>query len=677
MSGTIDLVVTEPNQIDVITIQVPGTPGSPGLKGDPGVPGQSNVLTIGTVTTGTPGSSASATITGVSPNQTLNLTIPQGPTGATGPANALTLGTVTTVDAVTGGSATITGTSPNQVLNLVLPRGYGVIPAGAAGAVLMKASATDYDTGWHTPTVGGTANAMVIRDASGQSGFQYVSLGQSPIDTTHAAPKGYVDTGDSNTLTSANAHSDTKASIAGDIGGTAALPQVTGGTHHSHTSSQISDAASAATASTVLIRDANGRAQVTDPSAAPDIATKNYTDAGDSSTLASAKSYTDGKTPAQATTTTPGTMQIAGDIGGTATVPLVTGGTNHGHTSAQISDAASAATASKVIVRDANGRAQVVDPAVAADIATKHYVDTNAVPSNLTIGTVTTGAAGSSAAATITGTAPNQSLNLTIPQGIQGATGPAGTNGNGVLFLNSGDAVPAGTPANTVIYRPNTIKTSSFFWGSGTATPSNPAPGDTYLRTDIGTNGSIWHYVGGSSGVSGWVHKGVLVCTSVMSFGPLYAGAQRFDTDTRISSVSDGTVWTPIGVSAWYYDLDSTSYSNTLPTGAAQAPGASGTANVPPGRTVDVEFYVSQVNMAASANMYAQLYVNGAVVDGAIFTCASSSAMNMRLTLSGSYQNTTAATQAISFSVNAWSSTAAVTFYASAQGHVRLRHRIV
>lgn len=48
-------------------------------------------------------------------------------------------------------------------------------------------------------------------------------------------------------------------------------------------------------------------------------------------------------------------------------------------------------------------------------------------PANkLTIGTVTTGAAGSNAAASITGTAPNQTLGLTIPQGVQGVRGPAG-----------------------------------------------------------------------------------------------------------------------------------------------------------------------------------------------------------------------------------------------------------
>ena len=44
---------------------------------------------------------------------------------------------------------------------------------------------------------------------------------------------------------------------------------------------------------------------------------------------------------------------------------------------------------------------------------------------NITIGTVTTGDPGTEASATITGTAPNFVLNLTIPQG---PTGPAPVN---------------------------------------------------------------------------------------------------------------------------------------------------------------------------------------------------------------------------------------------------------
>ena len=50
-------------------------------------------------------------------------------------------------------------------------------------------------------------------------------------------------------------------------------------------------------------------------------------------------------------------------------------------------------------------------------------------PTTLTIGTVTTGAAGSTAIATVTGDAPNQTISFTIPRGDTGATGATGATG--------------------------------------------------------------------------------------------------------------------------------------------------------------------------------------------------------------------------------------------------------
>jgi hypothetical protein len=65
----------------------PGPQGEQGEQGDQGIqgePGPANSLSVGTVTTGNAGSSASVTITGTSPTQTINFTIPRGDTGATG-----------------------------------------------------------------------------------------------------------------------------------------------------------------------------------------------------------------------------------------------------------------------------------------------------------------------------------------------------------------------------------------------------------------------------------------------------------------------------------------------------------------------------------------------------------------------------------------------------------------
>ena len=60
---------------------VKGEPGSPGAKGDKGDPGATPNLTIGTVTTLEAGQNATASITGESPDLTLNLGIPKGADG--------------------------------------------------------------------------------------------------------------------------------------------------------------------------------------------------------------------------------------------------------------------------------------------------------------------------------------------------------------------------------------------------------------------------------------------------------------------------------------------------------------------------------------------------------------------------------------------------------------------
>jgi hypothetical protein len=94
-------------------------------------------------------------------------------------------------------------------------------------------------------------------------------------------------------------------------------------------------------------------------------------------------------------------------------------------------------------------------------------------PANtLAIGTVTTGAAGSSADATITGDAPNQTLNLTIPTGATGATGPQGPT--------IADENAAST--NNILWQ---IRTSGFTAASGgryvcngTFSVTNPATGN-------------------------------------------------------------------------------------------------------------------------------------------------------------------------------------------------------
>lgn len=90
------------------------------LKFRTGLQGPPNVLSIGTVTTGAPGSSASATLTGTSPAQTLSLTIPRGDVGA-----SPVFSVASTTTGAPGSSANVVqgGTALAPTLAFTIPRG--------------------------------------------------------------------------------------------------------------------------------------------------------------------------------------------------------------------------------------------------------------------------------------------------------------------------------------------------------------------------------------------------------------------------------------------------------------------------------------------------------------------------------------------------------------------------
>lgn len=93
-----------------------------------------------------------------------------------------------------------------------------------------------------------------------------------------------------------------------------------------------------------------------------------------------------------ATTTANGIVRLAGDISGTAAAPTVTGGTHHGHTASQISDATTVGRALMVAVDGAAARTAI-----------------GAGTSSLSIGTTsTTAAAGNDSR--ITGAAPTAAV---------------------------------------------------------------------------------------------------------------------------------------------------------------------------------------------------------------------------------------------------------------------------
>jgi hypothetical protein len=94
--------------------------------GPQGAAGPANVITVAATNTINPGQSASVTISGTSPSQSLTFNIPRGVDGVLGgpgPANVLSVGTVAAGNAGTQPIVTITGTAPSQTINFTIPRG--------------------------------------------------------------------------------------------------------------------------------------------------------------------------------------------------------------------------------------------------------------------------------------------------------------------------------------------------------------------------------------------------------------------------------------------------------------------------------------------------------------------------------------------------------------------------
>ena len=135
---------------------------------------------------------------------------------------------------------------------------------------------------------------------------------------------------------------------------------------------------------------------------------------------------------------------------------------------------------------------------------------------DLTEGTATTGAAGSAMAFTVTGTAPNKVLNLTIPRGDTGNTGPANTLAKGTAttgaagtsmdFTITGTApnqtlnltIPKGDPGgfinSTILSTPdfNTQTTAGLYFVSAGAHTNGPVPAtEIYLEVQRASGTSI------------------------------------------------------------------------------------------------------------------------------------------------------------------------------------------
>jgi hypothetical protein len=136
-----------------------------------GPPGATPNLTIGTVERG---DDAGASMSGTVLNPVLNLVLPkgdQGEQGVVGPTPNITVGTVTTGDAGSQAAASMSGTALNPVLDMTIPRGdVGASPTLGIGTVATGTPGSNAEA-----SVGGTAlnrvlNLLIPRGDKGEQG---------------------------------------------------------------------------------------------------------------------------------------------------------------------------------------------------------------------------------------------------------------------------------------------------------------------------------------------------------------------------------------------------------------------------------------------------------------------------------------------------------------------------
>ena len=209
-----NVTMTDNSNVYTLNFVIPkGDKGDAGAKGQDGAKGADGItptLKVGTVTTLAAGSNATVTMSKNNNEYTLNFGIPKGNKGDTGASGSggettvvnptITIGTVTNGDTA---SATITGDSPNYTLNLVLPKGAkgdkgdagtkgadGITPTIAVGTtttgeagtnanVTMSKSGTTYTFNFTIPKgVKGDTGAVGTKGDKGEKGdpFTYADF---------------------------------------------------------------------------------------------------------------------------------------------------------------------------------------------------------------------------------------------------------------------------------------------------------------------------------------------------------------------------------------------------------------------------------------------------------------------------------------------------------------------
>ena len=444
------VTMTDSNNVYTLNFVIPkgdkGDKGDTGAKGEAGAKGQDGVkgadgitptLRVGTVTTLAAGSNATVTMSENNNVYTLNFGIPKGNKGDTGASGGsgettvvnptITIGTVTSGDTA---SATITGDSPNYTLNLVLPKG----DKGDKGDTGEAGSGGDVDLTGYAELTGATFTGNI----------------SSPIvaATRYFVTPTLVGEGDDSKYFHrvVFGHRNFDKMEFHEYGGLFRfLENKNGGVNDGRLLFQIS---ASGVDSSVDLKERGVR--VYSPNNKPTAADLGITTGTNGATFTPAVddagnlSWSNDKGLAN-----PNTVNIKGDKGDKGdkgekgadgktpniTIGTVTTGAAGTNASAEITGTTPNLTLNLTIPKGDKGSNGV-----------------NGQTPKISIGTVTTGAAGSSASASISGTTPNLTLNLTIPKGDKGDKGADGTVSKTVKILTSASSVTLTTDEYQYLY---------------------------------------------------------------------------------------------------------------------------------------------------------------------------------------------------------------------------------
>lgn len=469
------VTMTDNNNVYTLNFVIPkGDKGDTGAKGDTGVKGQDGAkgadgitptLRVGTVTTLAAGSNATVTMSENNNVYTLNFGIPKGNKGDTGASGSsgettvinptITIGTVTNGDTA---SATITGDSPNYTLNLVLPKGAKG-DKGDKGDPFTYADFTPEQLATLKGAKGdkGDKGDTGAKGDKGDTGADGVAGEKGADGVTPTFTVGTVSTGAAGstatvtitgtapnyvlnfTIPKGDKGDAGEAGSGGDVDLTG-YAKLTGATFTGHVSSPIVSATryfetptlvGEGDDSTYYHRVVFGhknfdRMEFHEYGGLFKFFKNQQGGANDGQLLFQiSPNEVDSKVQLKENGVrvySPNNKPTAADLG-------ITTGTNGATFTPAVDDAGNLswsndkdlANPNTVNIKGAKG-----DKGDKGDTGAK---GADGQTPNISIGTVTTGEAGSSASASISGTTPNLTLNLTIPKGDKGDTGATGSGG--------------------------------------------------------------------------------------------------------------------------------------------------------------------------------------------------------------------------------------------------------